>query len=350
MIRVLLVDDSPSVRAVLKRIFRRTRDIEVVGESGDGAQAVQAVVDLQPHVVVMDLQMPVLDGYAATEQIMALRPTPIVVLSSRANRNQMQIAFEAMRRGAVEVLPKPEDTASWQQLAESLPATVRAVAEARAAPRPWRPRAAAAGGPGGSPPAGAARGEEIRWVAIGASTGGPAAIRELLDEMPADSPVGFLIVQHIASGFELGFADWLNKELPFDVRLAQHGEALRRGAVRLAPGGSHLRLEAGGVLALDSETPVRRGHRPSVDEMFLAAAEACPREVAGVLMTGMGSDGVEGLLALRKAGGITLVQDEASSVVFGMPRVALERGAAEVALPPRELARALTRLWAKGER
>jgi two-component system chemotaxis response regulator CheB len=350
MIRVLLVDDSPSVRAVLKRIFRRTRDIEVVGESGDGAQAVQAVVDLQPHVVVMDLQMPVLDGYAATEQIMALRPTPIVVLSSRANRNQMQIAFEAMRRGAVEVLPKPEDTASWQQLAESLPATVRAVAEARAAPRPRRPRTSSAGGPGAPPPAGAARGEEVRWVAIGASTGGPAAIRELLDEMPADSPVGFLIVQHIASGFELGFADWLNKELPFDVRLAQHGEVLRRGAVRLAPGGSHLRLEAGGVLALDSETPVRRGHRPSVDEMFLACAEACPREVAGVLMTGMGSDGVEGLLALRRAGGLTLVQDEGSSVVFGMPRVALERGAAEVALPPRELARALARLWTKGER
>jgi two-component system chemotaxis response regulator CheB len=344
MIRVLLVDDSPSVRAVLKRIFRRTRDIEVVGESGDGAQAVQAVVDLQPHVVVMDLQMPVLDGYAATEQIMALRPTPIVVLSSRANRNQMQIAFEAMRRGAVEVLPKPEDTASWQQLAESLPATVRAVAEARAAPRARRAR------PVSPPPGGAARGEAIRYVAIGASTGGPAAIRELLDEMPADSPVGFLIVQHIASGFELGFADWLNKELPFDVRLAQHGEALRRGAVRLAPGGSHLRLEAGGVLALDSETPVRRGHRPSVDEMFLACAEACPREVAGVLMTGMGADGVEGLLALRKAGGVTLVQDEASSVVFGMPRVALERGAAETALPPRELARALARLWAKGER
>ncbi len=353
MIRVLLVDDSPSVRAVLKRIFRRTRDIEVVGESGDGAQAVQAVVDLQPHVVVMDLQMPVLDGYAATEQIMALRPTPIVVLSSRANRNQMQIAFEAMRRGAVEVLPKPEDTASWQQLAESLPATVRAVAEPRAAPRARRARAATAGGAGAPPVADAsrgARGEEIRWVAIGASTGGPAAIRELLDEMPADSPVGFMIVQHIASGFELGFADWLNKELPFDVRLAQHGEVLRRGAVRLAPGGSHLRLEAGGVLVLDSETPVRRGHRPSVDEMFLACAEACPREVAGVLMTGMGSDGVEGLLALRRAGGVTLVQDEASSVVFGMPRVALERGAAETALPPRELARALARLWARGER
>jgi two-component system chemotaxis response regulator CheB len=347
LIRVLLVDDSPSVRAVLKRFFRKTRDIEVVGEATDGAEAVQAVLDLQPHVVVMDLQMPVLDGYEATERIMAVRPTPIVVLSSRANRNQMQTAFEAMRRGALEVLPKPEDTPSWQQLAESLPETVRTVAQARTVPRARRPRPAAP--PAAVDTAGAAPGE-LRWVAIGASTGGPAAIRELLDEVPADAPVGFLIVQHIASGFELGFADWLNKELPFDVRLARDGEVLRRGAVRLAPGGSHLRLESAGVLRLDSDTPARRGHRPSVDEMFLACAEHCPRQVAGVLMTGMGADGVEGLLALRQAGGITLAQDEASSVVFGMPRVAVERGAADVALPPRELARALARLWTRSER
>src|SRR3954471_7241113 len=135
MIRVLLVDDSASVRAVLKRFFRKTRDIEVVGEAEAGAQAVQMVIDLQPHVVVMDLHMPVLDGYEATERIMEVRPTPIVVLSSRANRNQMQTAFEAMRRGALEVLPKPEDTPSWQQLAESLPETVRTVALAQTAPR-----------------------------------------------------------------------------------------------------------------------------------------------------------------------------------------------------------------------
>ncbi len=343
MIRVLLVDDSPSVRAVLRRFFSRTRDVRVVGEAGDGEQAVQAVIDLQPHVIVMDLQMPVMDGYVATERIMAVRPTPIVVLSSRANRNQMQTAFEAMRRGALEVLPKPEDTASWQQLAESLPEMVRTVAAAQAAPRSPRQRAV-------RPAALAAAPRELRWVAIGASTGGPAAIRELLAEMPANAPVGFLIVQHIASGFELGFADWLNKEFPFDVRLAQDGEVLRAGAVRLAPGGSHLHLEQDGVLRLDSDTPPRRGHRPSVDEMFLSCAAHCPREVAAVLMTGMGTDGVEGLLALRRAGGVTLVQDEASSVVFGMPRVALEKGASDVALPPRALARTLVRLWSEGKR
>ena len=199
MIRVLLVDDSASVRAVLKRFFRKTRDIEVVGEAADGEQAVRMVIDLQPHVVVMDLHMPVLDGYEATERIMEVRPTPIVVLTSRANRNQMQIAFEAMRRGALEVLPKPEDTPSWQQLAESLPETVRTVAGARAVRRARPPRPVKTA-PVAAP--GAPRERELRWVAIGASTGGPAAIRELLDEVPADAPVGFLIVQHIASGFE----------------------------------------------------------------------------------------------------------------------------------------------------
>src|SRR5437868_5748919 len=141
MIRVVLVDDSPSVRAVLRRFFAKTPDIQVVGEAEDGAQALRAVLDFQPQVVVMDLQMPVMDGYSAIEQIMGVRPTPIVVLSSRANRNQMQTAFEPMRRGALEVLPKPEDTPSWQHLAESLPDTVRAIAEAQPQPKPKRPRA-----------------------------------------------------------------------------------------------------------------------------------------------------------------------------------------------------------------
>jgi two-component system chemotaxis response regulator CheB len=376
MIRVLLVDDSPSVRAVLRRFFARTADIQVVGEASDGAEAVQAVLDRLPQVVVMDLQMPGMDGYAAIERIMALRPTPIVVLSSRANRNQMQTAFEAIRRGAIEVLPKPEDTGSWEVLADSLPQTVRVVAEAR--PRVLHaPGSAPARGTGGAAagarrraaparagegparagrtsagaaaaaaaPAGGRRGEPLRWVAIGASTGGPAALRELLDEVPAGSPVSFLVVQHIAAGFEAAMAEWLNKELPLDVRLARDAESPRHGAVRLAPAGAHLRLAPGGVLRLDSDTPARRGHRPSVDELFLSCAEICPRLSAGVLLTGMGTDGVEGLAALRRAGSLTLVQDEASSVVFGMPRVALERGAAELAQAPRDLARTLARHW-----
>ncbi len=358
MIRVLLVDDSPSVRAVLRRFFSRTKDIQVVGEASDGAQAVQAVLDHLPQVVVMDLLMPVMDGYAAIERIMTLRPTPIVVLSSRANRNQMQTAFEAIRRGAIEVLPKPEDTGSWEVLAESLPGTVRVAAEAhpRALPPPGPapPRRGAAGGLAGSGKGGGGGGggdvgDALRWVAIGASTGGPAAIRELLEEVPASAPASFLVVQHIAVGFEVAFAEWLNKELPLDVRVARDGESPRHGAVRLAPAGAHLRLGRGGLLHLDGETPARRGHRPSADELFLSCAETSPRQSAGVLLTGMGTDGVEGLAALRRAGAMTMVQDEASSVVFGMPRVALERGAAELAQSPIELARTLAKRWRRRE-
>ena len=207
---------------------------------------------------------------------MAVRPTPIVVLSSRATRNQMQTAFEAIRRGALEVLPKPEDTASWQQLAESLPETVRAVAEAQAAP----PAAA----PG---PRTGRRGRRRRsrpraprlcagWRSAPRRAAPPRSA-SFFEEMPADPPVSFLIVQHIASGFELGFADWLNKEFPLDVQLARDGERPRPGAVRLAPGGSHLLLEPGGVLHLDADTPARRGHRPSADELFLSCADCCPR-------------------------------------------------------------------------
>ena len=170
-------------------------------------------------------------------------------------------------------------------------------------------------------------------------------VDNLLDKVPPEPPVSFLIVQHIAAGFEEAMAEWLNKELPLDVRLARDAETPRRGAVRLAPAGAHLRLDAGGVLRLDAETPARRGHRPSVDDLFQSCAESFPRQSAGVLLTGMGADGVEGLAALRGAGALTLVQDETSSVVFGMPRVALERGAAELALPPRDLARALAQAW-----
>jgi len=358
VIRVLLVDDSPSVRAVLRRFLSRTEDLVVVGDAEDGERAVAAVVDLQPDVVVMDLQMPVMDGLVAIERIMARRPTPILVLSSRANRNQMQTAFEAMKRGAIEVLPKPEDTGSWQQLAESLPEVVRAAAAAVAAVRPARGARPATpvrkeepAPPAAPRPAPSRRSDlPLRWVAIGASTGGPAALRELFDELPADLAVSILVVQHIAAGFEAGLADWLNKEFPHDVKLARDGEIPAAGAVRLAPAGSHLRLEANGKLGLDAAAPARRGHKPSVDDLFHSVALAAPRESVGVLLTGMGSDGVEGLLALRAAGGLTVAQDEASSVVFGMPRVALEKGAADLAMPPREIARWLARICRGGER
>jgi len=340
-IRVVLVDDSTTVRAVMRRLFARTADIEIVGEAANGAEAVQSVLAARPDVVLMDVEMPVLDGYAATEQIMAVCPTPILIFTSRANRDQMHTAFEAVRRGALDVLAKPEDTAGWDRLAVTLPGIVRGLADARPAAGPGR--GARTGRSDVRSPHQLSR--IIRYVAIGASTGGPAALRELLAELPATAPAPVLVVQHISAGFEEGLAEWLAGDLRRDVQVAHNGEIPRPGVVRLAPPGSHLRLLAGGVVTLDAVRPPRGGHRPSVDELFESCADTFPTATAGVLLTGMGADGAAGLAALRRAGGLTMVQDEASSAVFGMPRVALEAGASDVALSPRELGRALAAIW-----
>lgn len=337
-LRVLVVDDSATVRAVLRRILGRSDDLTVVAEAADGAEAIEAVLRHQPDVVLMDVEMPVLDGFAATERIMAVRPTPIVVVTSRANRDEVRTAFEAVRRGAVEVLAKPGDPAGWEHLSQTLPHTVRVAAGARA-------RSAPTAQPTPPPPTHPDLPRGVRYVAVGASTGGPQAVHELLSALPADPPATVLVVQHIASGFEEGFADWLAKDLGRDVKLAVHGEAAAPATVRICPSGVHLRLAGDGSLRLDAETAPRGGHRPSADELFESCATSSPRQVAGVLLSGMGRDGADGLAALRRAGGWTMVQDEPSSVVFGMPKVALEIGAASISLPPRELGRLLARCW-----
>lgn len=337
-LRVLIVDDSATVRAVLRRVLGRSADITVAGEAADGAHAVEQVLALQPDVVLMDVEMPVLDGFAATERIMSVRPTPIIVITSRANRTELHTAFEAVRRGAVEVLAKPEEPAGWDRLSEALPLTVRLAAGTRA--RHVSPAVAA--------PAPLAHPElrrGIRYVAIGASTGGPQAVYELLSALPPEPPAAILVVQHIASGFEEGFADWLAKDLRRDVKLAADGEPGSPGTVRISPSGVHMRLDGAGTVRLDATTPARGGHRPSADELFLSCATSGARQVAGVLLSGMGRDGAEGLAALRRAGGLTMVQDEASSVVFGMPKAALDLGAATIARPPRELGRLLAKCW-----
>jgi two-component system chemotaxis response regulator CheB len=338
-VSVVIVDDSPSVRAVLRRFLGRSDDIRVLGEAADGVAALDAVERLRPDVLLLDLVMPRLDGFAVLERLARAGGPPTVVLTSRADRAEVRAAFEALSAGAVELVPKPEDPDSWRQLSETLPGVLRAAAASAA--RPAAPAAVSA------PPVARPEtaGTTLRWLALGASTGGPAALRDLLAALPRPLPVPVLVVQHIARGFEAGLADWLGSTLSLDVRVAVEGERPGRGAVRIAPGGAHLRLAADERLALDPETPPRRGHRPSVDVLFESLAAAAPRAVAAALLTGMGADGAEGLLALRRTGAACFAQDEASSAVWGMPRAAIEAGAAEAVLAPRaigvELARRL---------
>jgi len=354
---VLIVDDSATVRAVLRRMLSRDAGIEVAGEAADGAQAVEATLRLRPDVTLMDIEMPGTDGYTAIERISVIRPTPILVLTSRASRDQARTAFEALRRGALEVIPKPADPLGWEELSVTLPATIRAIAAARVPGRPAAERTAAEASVAAAAPAAGqpavrravaawpAPSAPIRYIAVGASTGGPGAVRELLAALPEVIPASVLVVQHIAAGFEGSFVDWLAAELRRNVRIATEGECPRAGEVRVGPPGAHLLLGADGLVHLDATAPPRRGHRPSADDLFRSCARAFPQATAGVLLTGMGADGAEGLGELRRAGGVTAAQDEASSVVFGMPRAAIETGAAETVLPPAAIGAALGRCF-----
>jgi len=346
-VRVLVVDDSPTVRAVLRRMIGRDPGLSVVGEASDGREAVQLNGLLRPDVVLMDLEMPGLDGFAAIQQIVERAPTPILVLSSRLRVGGRRTVFEALQAGASEVLAKPESPDAWGTLTSKLPETIRSLARAgamgegaqsgdgaveRAVAPPIHREPV-----GEQPATERSTAARLELVAVGASTGGPQALQALLEGLRGSLRAAVVVVQHIAPEFQGGLADWLREVVGLDVRIAQHGEVVPGGAVRLAPQGSHLRLKADGSLELDAATPPRRGHRPSADELLLSCARLGPR-AAGILLSGMGRDGVEGLLAMRRAGATTLVQDEASSVVFGMPRAALEAGAADVALSPSALA------------
>ena len=336
--RVLLVDDSPTVRAVVQRMLRKCPDIEVVGEAEDGEGGIRLALELLPDVILMDIAMPRVDGFEAIREIMHRAPTAIVVFSTDAQVGGGRSVFDVYERGAMAELVKPGSPQGWMQLTEALPELIRNVAHRRA---------------DGESLATESVPEELdveallqplRYLAVGASTGGPEALRELLRELAPRPPVTVLVVQHIAAEFEQGLVDWLRGDLGLDVRLARDGERPPRGSVRLAPQGFHLLLGRGGRLRLDADTPPVRSHRPSADLLLRSCAMTAARQTAGALLSGMGRDGVAGLTALKEAGGLTLVQDRSSSVVFGMPQAALSEGAAELALPPERIARYLAKI------
>jgi two-component system chemotaxis response regulator CheB len=359
-LRVLVAEDSVVARALLVSIINRDPGLEVVGEARDGEQAVELAAKLNPDVITMDVHMPKLDGLEATRRIMSDTPKPIVVISA-IDPKDVRLSFEALDSGALAVLAKPTGPTApdFTERAGEIVATVKTMAAVRVVRR--RPRTAGAAQPAvagtatqatpstpqvPTPRATGAR-RRIEIVAIGSSTGGPDALGKIIGALPADVPVPIVIVQHITVGFHQGLVDWLNNVTPLDVRLGADGDTLKAGEVVIAPGEHHMAVGPGGRIKLSTEDPVR-GHRPSATHLFHSVTRTYRANALGVILTGMGDDGADGLVALSGAGGWVIGQDEATCVVYGMPREAALRGAVTEVLPLGEIAGGIVTSWRHG--
>jgi two-component system chemotaxis response regulator CheB len=342
-VRVLVVDDSAIVRKVLSEIISAQPDLEVAGTAPDPYVARDKILALNPDVLTLDIEMPRMDGLTFLDHLMRHHPLPVVVLSS-LTQSSTRAALEALNRGAVDVLAKPGGPYSVGDLREDLPQRLRAAARARlrrphALPQPQPKPASIAPAPLSAPAA------TSRLIAIGASTGGTQAIEKVLCSLPAAMPP-IVITQHIPAGFSAAFAQRLDQICAIRVHEAKGGEVLQPGHAYIAPGNWHLlvdRTASGAWLTRLDNGPKVCYQRPSVDVMFRSVAQAAAGRATAILLTGMGSDGAEGLLELRRAGAQTIAQDEDSCVVFGMPREAIRLGAAQRVLPLSAIAPALLR-------
>ncbi len=337
MIRVLVADDSPSFRAVLRGILSRAPDVEIVAEAADGDEAVARARELRPDVVTLDVTMPRKGGLEALREIMRVAPTSVVVLS--AVGGSQALVFEALRLGAVEVLAKPRALApgDFERDAEAIREAIRTVSSL---PRARRPAPAE-----GARPAAAGRAQAL---GIAAATGGPAALARILAALPASYAIPIRVVQHIASGFERGLVGWLAGESRLRVKIAEANEPLAPGTVYVGPDGRHLAVGRGRVRLEDG--PAVGGFRPSGTHLLASLARELGPAAAGLVLSGMGDDGAAGLRRIRDAGGFAAAQGPQSSVVYGMPRVALESGAAEASLELDDIPAALARIAASPER
>lgn len=346
-VRVLVVEDSATVRGRLLEILASDPEIEVVGAVDNGKDAIVLCEEKRPNVITMDMMLPVMTGLAATEYIMAHRPTPILIVSASVNRGELFRTYDALAAGAVDVLEKPrgdEPEGVWERKYLS---TLKLVAKIKVITHPLG-RLKHREGAYRTPPAAAALprpktgGAQI--VAIGASTGGPGAIVDILKGLPADFTLPILLVLHINEPFGVAFADWLDGQTDRRVAHAVDGQDVSAvaGRVAMAPGHSHLVVRNGKLrLTRDAE---RHSCRPSVDVLFESVAREYGARGAGCLLTGMGRDGAQGLLEIRKAGGLTIAQDESTSVIYGMPREAVQLGAAQQVLRIEEIGPAIASL------
>lgn len=344
MIRVLVAEDSPTMRELLIHTLKSDRGIEVVGSAKSGVEAVAMARDLAPDLITMDIEMPGMNGIEATRAIMRESPTRIIIISNLFRDGEVALSLEATRAGALMVLPKPGSPTSpgFPAQRHQILSMVRAMSGVKVVrrlfddPGPTHPRRT----PDREQQRPVIDLSHIRVVTIAASTGGPAALSHILAELPPNYPVPILVVQHIAIGFVGGLARWLGDNTKLGVTIATEGAVALPGTVYIAPDDNHLGLGVGLRLSLSRAAPVG-SFRPSGTHLFESAARSIGSGVLAVILTGMGDDGVKGLRAVKAAGGRIIAQDEASSIVYGMPREAVRAGVVDAVVPLSGIARAL---------
>lgn len=360
-IRVLIIEDSAVVRSLLEHTIKRDPRLEVAASVASAEEGIRLLPTLRPDIISMDIHLPGMDGLAATQRIMVEQPTPIVIVSSAVS-SEAATSLDALRAGALAVEEKPvgpahPDFEPWaRRLTNKLAIMSEVKVVRQRADRAWRPlagaSAAAAPADGVAPPPAdpaPAPAGPFRYLAVVASTGGPQALARLLGDLGPRFPLPVLLVQHITAAFTDSFVAWLDGVTPLSVTTARDGEAPRPGRVYVAPAGRHLRLTGAGTLRTDDGPPVD-GQRPSGTVLFESLARARGAATIGVLLTGMGDDGADGLLALRSRGGHTVAEDASTAVVYGMPGAAVARGAARESLPLQSIGPRVWELVSPGAR
>jgi two-component system, chemotaxis family, protein-glutamate methylesterase/glutaminase len=339
VIRVLVVDDSPVARQYLVQLLESEPGLQVIGTAGNGEEAVAAAAARKPDVITMDIAMPRLDGLQATRRIMESHPVPIVVVSANWPPGEAESTFRAMEAGALALVRRPEEPGhpDHEETVRELLKTVKLMSEVKLVRR-W-PRRQQKSVRSALPP----RPRQVEIVAMGASTGGPPVLQAILSRLPPSFPVPILIVQHMAPGFVQVMLEWLRETSGPGLHLARHGDHPLPGCAYFAPDGLKMELDRHRRISLR-----RHGFQPTVAHLFLSVALVYGRNAAGVLLTGMGRDGAAELKTMKEKGAVTIIQDQASSVVFGMPGAAFALEAADYVLPPAKIAQALQTLTLPG--
>lgn len=338
-IRVVVVDDSPTVQNFLSSILTEA-GMKVIATGNDGRDALRLAKELKPDVMTLDIRMPNMDGFDATRRIMREQPTPIVIVSGSMKYSDVELTFQALQAGALAVLKKPG--LSDPQTCEKLVQTVQAMAGVRVIhhwgrmenvqPKPqatlesMTPRLLDA-----------SRYQELKVIGIASSTGGPSALATVLGDLPANYPFPILVVQHVSPGFTTGLVEWLGSVTKMQVDIAAHGDRLRPGTIFFAPDDYHLQVTRGNEIEL-SHNPPYKGLRPSANPLFESLARYYGKKSMGIILTGMGDDGANGMELLHHAGGFTIAQDQESCVVYGMPKEAAIRNAVDVQMNLGEIA------------